>query len=174
MSPTVLPSAKPQKGLTGRGVLIAIVAFFGTIFAVNGAMIFLAIKTHSGLVANEPYRKGLHYNKRIEADERQKLLGWTEAVSAAPSGEVAIEFKARDGAPVRALRLSGVIGRPAEARDDRPLTFTEATPGRYVAQSPPLADGTWLISIEARRSETGHPAADAVVYKSRSRVCLKC
>ena len=52
--------------------------FFATVFVVNGAMIYSAVSTHSGLVANEPYRKGLHYNERIAADERQARLGWTE------------------------------------------------------------------------------------------------
>ena len=78
MSPTVLPPAPRQQGLRGRHVLWAFLGFFATVFVVNGAMIYSAVSTHSGLVANEPYRKGLHYNERIAADERQARLGWTE------------------------------------------------------------------------------------------------
>ena len=72
MSPTVLPTApRQQQGLRGRHVLWVFLGFFATVFVVNGAMIYSAVSTYSGLVANEPYRKGLHYNERIAAAERQ-------------------------------------------------------------------------------------------------------
>ena len=65
-------------------MLVAFIAFFGTIFLVNGTLIYEAISTHTGLVANEPYRKGLAYNERIAADERQARLGWTETLRGRP------------------------------------------------------------------------------------------
>ena len=65
-------------------MLWVFLGFFGVVFVVNGAMIYSAVSTHSGLVANEPYRKGLHYNERIDADERQAAwAGATHSRSAA-------------------------------------------------------------------------------------------
>jgi nitrogen fixation protein FixH len=69
MSGIVLPGAPRQQGLRGGHVLGAFLGFFATVFVVNGALIYSAISTYSGLVANEPYRKGLQYNERIAADE---------------------------------------------------------------------------------------------------------
>jgi len=71
MSPTVLPTApRQQQGLRGRHVLAGFLGFFAIVFVVNGAMMYAAVSTYSGLVANEPYRKGLHYNERLAAAER--------------------------------------------------------------------------------------------------------
>ena len=58
--------------LNGRHVLIGLLLFFGTIFAVNGYFMFVALSTYTGVVADEPYRKGLAYNARIAADERTR------------------------------------------------------------------------------------------------------
>jgi nitrogen fixation protein FixH len=70
--------ARRSRNVNGRDVLAILLSFFGVIFAVNGALIYAAVSTHTGLVANEPYRKGLAYNERILADERQAQLGWSE------------------------------------------------------------------------------------------------
>src|SRR5688572_2876208 len=88
------PSPSPQggggrvplfaNGLRGGHVLAAFLAFFGVIFAVNGVFLYMALSTHTGLVAQEPYRKGLHYNDRIAAAERQQALGWTSDLRLAP------------------------------------------------------------------------------------------
>ncbi|MFX8903205.1 FixH family protein, partial [Acinetobacter baumannii] len=80
MSPTVLPR-RAEQGLKGSHVLAVFLAVFGIVFVVNGSMIYNAVTTNAGLVANEPYRKGLHYNERIAADERQAQLHWSDGVS---------------------------------------------------------------------------------------------
>ena len=58
MRTRALPAARIS-GLRGHHVLAGFLAFFGVVLAVNGAMIYSAISTHTGLVAIEPYRKGL-------------------------------------------------------------------------------------------------------------------
>ena len=75
-------------------------------------MIYEAVSTHTGLVANEPYRKGLAYNERIGADERQARLGWTETLQVGRDGHVALALAERDGRAVRGLKVEGVLGRP--------------------------------------------------------------
>jgi len=74
-----LMAASPEvQGLRGRHVLFAFLGFFGVIFAVNGVFLYAALSTHTGVVANEPYRKGLNYNQRIAAFQAQEQLGWAE------------------------------------------------------------------------------------------------
>ena len=70
-----------ERVITGRMVLFGLIAFFGVVFAVNGTMLALALKTNTGMVANEPYRKGLKYNERIAAEERQQALGWKSEIT---------------------------------------------------------------------------------------------
>ena len=170
MSPTVLPTApRKAQGLQGRHVLAVFLAFFAAVFVANGAMIYSALSTHTGLVANEPYRKGLHYNERIAADARQARLGWVEAIEVTRDGLVRLKLTAPDGLPVTSLKIEGVLGRPSTNRHDVKLTFAETTAGRYEAQTPPLAEGNWIIALEAF---AGADQAEPV-YRMRRRLWLK-
>ncbi|MEQ1705902.1 MAG: FixH family protein, partial [Rickettsiales bacterium] len=62
--------------MTGKRVWWYFVAFFGFIAAVNAVMVTLAIRTHSGVVTEHPYEKGLAYNQVVEAEKNQQKLGW--------------------------------------------------------------------------------------------------
>ncbi len=175
MSPTVLPIARRPSGLTGRHVLVSVVLFFATVFAVNGVMLYKALSTHSGLVAQEPYRKGLHYNERIAADERQRDLGWRETISLEASGRIDVALMDAAGKPVTGLALTSVVGRPSEGRHDRRVPLTEREPGRYVGDAGLLDAGTWLLAVEARPVLA--PTADAAlrepIYRAKRRLWLK-
>lgn len=167
MSPTILIPRRPQ-GVQGRHVLGAFIAFFATIFLVNGALIYEAISTHTGLVANEPYRKGLAYNERIGADERQARLDWTETLVVGRDGHVTLALAERDGRAVRGLKVEGVLGRPATNRFDLKFALAETAPGQYEAQAGTIAEGSWLIALEVRQQTGAEP-----IYRSRRRLWLK-
>ena len=160
--------ARRQRNVNGRDVLALFLAFFGAIFAVNGALIYAAVSTHTGLVANEPYRKGLAYNERILAEERQAQLGWSERLELGRDGHLLLALAERDSRPVRGLRIQGVLGRAATNRQDINLAFVETAPGRYEAQGPEMAGGSWLIALEARIADGTEPA-----YRLRRRLWLK-
>ena len=168
MSPTVPDGATRQPGLRGRHVLGAFLGFFATVLIVNGVMIYWAVSTHSGLVANEPYRKGLHYNERIASDERQARLGWSDTVAVSRDGRVRMLLSEADGRAVHGMKITGVLGRPSTNHHDITLTLVEASPGHYAARTAALAEGNWLLSLEAR----AHDAADPV-YRMRRRLWLK-
>jgi nitrogen fixation protein FixH len=168
MSPTVLP-ARREPGLQGRHVLALFLAFFALVFLVNGAMIYSAVSTHTGLVSREPYRKGLHYNERIAAGERQAKLGWTDAVALSRDGRVVVAMRSGDGRPVTGLRIETTVGRPSTDRQDIRLGLSEVAPGRYEGATVPLAAGSWLLALEVR---TDKSAADPV-YRARRRLWLE-
>lgn len=169
MSPTTLPTARRQQGLQGRHVAIIFFAFFGAIFAMNGAMIYSAISTYSGIVSNEPYRKGLHYNDRIAADARQARLGWTETVAVGRDGHVVVTVLGRDGQPIGGASLEAQIGRPTTNRHDIKIDLRETAAGRYEAQVSALDEGNWTISIDVRTSDGGIEP----MYRTRRRLWLK-
>jgi nitrogen fixation protein FixH len=168
MSPTLLPSARKREGLAGRHVLGLLLAFFGAVFVVNGALIYEAVRTNSGLVANEPYRKGLHYNARIAADERQAQLGWRDSLDVTREGAVALVLKDGTGQPVAGLKVETVLGRPATNREDLRVALIEVAPGRYEAHTPPLAAGNWVVALEARAAGD----AEEPIYRTRRRLWL--
>ena len=171
MSPTTLPGAPREKGLTGRHVLIAFLSFFGVIFAVNGVLLHRALSTHGGVVANEPYMKGLEYNRRIEADERQAQLGWNANTALTRAGQVTVAFADTEGRPVRGLAVTGVLGRPAANAEDVSMRFSETAPGLYVASAGGIDPGTWLLSVEADRNAPG-ATGDTPEYRLKRRLWL--
>jgi nitrogen fixation protein FixH len=150
-------------------VAIVFFSFFTIIFMVNGAMVYSAITTHSGIVSNEPYRKGLYYNERIADDEKQSRLGWTDNVTIARDGRISIALAAEEVRPVTGMKVEAQVGRPSTNRFDGRFAFQETEPGRYEAQAGPLQPGNWIVSIEVRASDN---AADPV-YRMRRRLWLK-
>lgn len=153
--------------LTGRHVLLSLLGFFGVIFAVNGWFLYSALSTHTGVVANEPYRKGLAYNERIAAEDRQNALGWIEEVHAGRDGRIVIELKQATGSAVRNLVVTGLIGRPATVEYDRKLSFVEKD-GVYVADAGALGEGNWMVDAIVRAAPDQEP-----IYRMRKRLWLK-
>jgi len=174
---------------TGRGVFLTLAAFFGVVFAVNIFFVVTAVRTYTGVVAQEPYRKGLAYNQRIDADAQQAQLGWTAALTADKGGCTRLDLVAADGRPVSGLTVTGTLSRPSTAAFDRPLTYIETAPGRYESGSSEadrsssgqantgeqkttvaaLESGTWIVTLAARDS-----VSDAEpVYQLRRRLWLK-
>lgn len=162
-------SRAASAGIKGRHVLMMLVAFFGVVFAVNGVFLASALRTYTGVVSAEPYVKGLKYNERIEAGERQARLGWADALSLDIDGEVVLRLSDDAGRPLRGLKFRGTIGRPSTNRLDRQILLIEAEPGQYVARSGALDEGTWLVSLEGRSRDFGEDP----VYRIRRRVWLK-
>lgn len=157
-----------RRPLAGWHVLAGMVAFFTTVVSVNGAMIYSAISTYSGVVATEPYRKGLHYNDRVRADEIQQRMGWAHRLTVERDGRVELAITDADGLPVRDLDVRLVIGRPTTNRQDVVVALATAPSGHYVARIGTLAPGLWIAAIEAQMSQVGPEP----VYRARRRIWM--
>lgn len=153
--------------LRGGHVLAMAVAFFGIVFAVNGVFLFAALSTHTGVIANEPYRNGLAYNSRIADGDEQAALGWRETVILALDGRLSLHLTDQDGMPVRGLRIEATIGRPSTSRFDKSAVLAEGADGSYAAQFNTREGGGWIVTIEARAS-----GSDAPKFRSRRRLWL--
>ena len=169
MPPEDSKSSRPKRELTGRAVLLSLIAFFGVIFAVNIYFATEAVKTYTGVVSQEPYRKGLTYNRRIAADERQAELKWNVDVDVGKEGHAKLIFKGQDNQPVTALKVTATIGRPTTDVDDRTLTFAETQPGQYEADGAALGAGGWVFAAAAApvAGSDGEP-----LYRLRKRLWL--
>jgi nitrogen fixation protein FixH len=158
----------PGTSLDGRGVWRLLCLFFGGIFVVNGFFAYEALSTYTGEVSSEPFSQGLAYNDRIAASERQSLLEWRDVVQVERSGRVSVSINDASGAAVAGLDVRAELGRPSTDRDDRHLRFKTGELGHYVAETPALPPGTWIVTVEAAKSgDPEHP-----IYRSRRRVWL--
>jgi nitrogen fixation protein FixH len=165
---TLATTRERKPGLKGWHVLSALTLFFAAVFAVNAAMIYSAVSTYSGVVATEPFRKGLHYNDRILANERQLQLHWFDTLTIDREGRVELSITNADGRVIRGLNVGAIIGRPSTNREDVQLVLAADAAGHYQARMTPLAPGSWIVSIEARTS------AEAVepIFRARRRIWM--
>ncbi|MBI3114019.1 MAG: FixH family protein [Rhodospirillales bacterium] len=141
-----------ERVITGRMVLVGMLAFFGVVFAANGALVFFALETWPGLAAGRAYDTGLRYNQVLETARHQKALGWLSTLSLDAAGEtVVVRIAAPDGTPVEGLRTRITFRRPIGDEQERIATLAERTPGTYAgAAALPLA-GRWYGIVEAAR-----------------------
>jgi len=140
--------------ITGRHVLFGLLGFFGLVFAANGAFIFLALDSFSGLSTENAYQRGLDYNETLRAAETQRALGWRVEVTSEALGagrhRIAVDFLDKRGAPLDDLAVDGSLRRPTQDGQDRPIALARVAPGRYsVDVSLPLA-GQWDLVLAAR------------------------
>lgn len=145
---TPAPTA-PGFRIAGWHVLVAIIAFFGVIVAVDGAFLVAAYRTFPGQVSDTPYEDGLAYNRTVARRQAQLALGWS-ASAAVDGPSVVVEMRDRVGAPLEGLKVRGALRRPATETGKIELAFVETAPGRYAARTAP-ASGGWDLKIQAAR-----------------------
>jgi nitrogen fixation protein FixH len=151
-----LSETRPAFILKGWHVLVGFVVFFGLVIAVNTVFMVQAYRTFPGETSVTPYEDGLAYDATLKQMRDQKALGWRIAAGVAPSGRVKVEAFDRAGAPLRGLRVSGDLTRPATETGRRTIAFQEAAPGVYVA-SEGVLNGAWDLDVTAL-DERGHKA----------------
>ncbi len=157
----------PQHGLQGWHVLAIALGFFGSIFAVNGYFIVAALATHSGVVAEEPYRKGLGYNQRIAADDRQTALNWRADLDIKATGTITLTLHDAADHPIANQRVAVSLGRPTTRAFDRTLALAETAPGIYAGATRELAAGAWIADADIQ-----DPERQDLDYRIRRRLWL--
>jgi nitrogen fixation protein FixH len=144
---------KGQRVITGPMVLTGVLAFFAVVFAANGALVYFALDSFPGLVAEKPYETGLAYNRVLEAAKSQAKRGWTgELRLDVDQNRVLVRITGPGGEPVEGLSARIAFRRPLGEANERRVTLSETAPGVYAAQETlPLA-GRWIGTVEAGRT----------------------
>jgi nitrogen fixation protein FixH len=151
-----LTASRPAFTIKGWHVLVAFIAFFGLVIAVNTVFMVQAYRTFPGETSVTPYEDGLAYNTTLKQLQDQKALGWRITAGVSPAGRVQVQAFDRAGAPLHGLRMSGELLRPATETGRRMIAFQETAPGVYVAAEGVLS-GAWDLSLTAL-DERGHKA----------------
>jgi len=119
---------------------------------VNGALVYFAFSSWSGLTTERPYERGLAYNRNIEAQERQDALGWNLTASLRRDrDDVVLAVAAENGArrALDGLAIAVALERPMGAAGERRVDLKPAGDGRYVARVGALQKGQWDARIVA-------------------------
>ncbi len=161
--------ASTDKVWTGRRILIGLSAFFLSVFAANGIMVFYALSTFDGVETDDAYRKGRAYNHVLEADAAQDALGWTTAIeimsSRSPKGVslyTTIKVTTADGQAAPLVNPTLTFWRPTVQGMDVEATITAAGDGTYQGTAQLQREGNWIIRLNAETAD-GRP----YVYEER-------
>jgi nitrogen fixation protein FixH len=164
---TAIPAERRPFEVTGRLVLICIVAFFVTVATVNAIMIRFALTTFGGVETESSYKAGLAFKAEAAASVAQDRLGWSVDMRIDSSaGKTKVHVDVRDAAavPVRGLEIVVNAAHPADRRRDVMLTVFETSSGSFAA-SVPAGLGRRILAIELHRDGER-------VFRSLNRVAL--
>ena len=153
--------------LTGKHVLLLLFAFFGSVMAVNGAFVYFATSTFTGLDAPKAYRDGVAYNQTLDEARAQTALGWRSTLTVdteSPQTAVRLELVDADGLPLQGLAVSATWRRPTQAADDRTIDLGPDGPGGYAGTITLPARGNWDLSVVATDDHGAHYRLDRRVW----------
>ena len=142
------PAATP-KVITGRHVLIAVVAFFVVVVGLDSLFTVWALQTFPGEVSPRAYEDGLAYNRILAERRAEAALGWSSKVTqGSQPGQVTVRFVDAGGKPIEGLTVRADFNRPATQTGARSARLTSAVAGEY-AGGPALAGGAWDLTLTA-------------------------
>jgi nitrogen fixation protein FixH len=155
--------------ISGRTVLLSLLAFFGVVIGANVVMATLAITTMPGTEVESPYLTGVKYNSEIIAAREQVGRGWRMASQVDRDADgraiVRVEAQDRDGAPLSGLAVTVRLARPADKRADRIVALTERGGGSYIGETADVGAGIWGLEFDADRNGQR-------MFRSKNRVTL--
>ena len=145
----------PFRGpLNGAKVFAIFSMFFAVIIAVNLVMAWKAISTFPGLETTNSYLA----SQTFDADRAAQIaLGWTVA-AAVHQGDLQVTVTDDQGRPVEVAEITGIFGRPTEARDDQVPEF--AFDGSLYHAAVRADQGRWDLRLVAH-------AADGTQFRKR-------
>jgi nitrogen fixation protein FixH len=156
------------KEVTGRMVLVCLVAFFVAVAGVNAVMIRAAVSTFGGVETESAYQAGLAFARETAAVAAQDALRWqVKAKVSAAVDATLVELVATDagGRPLTGLQAFARLAHPTDKRADHVFELHETAPGRFQGTAG-AAVGQWAFEIELSRE-------GARMFRSRNRVFLR-
>jgi nitrogen fixation protein FixH len=144
----------PGRRLTGRGVLVWLLAFFGVTFAVNGAFVYFAVSTFPGVEVASSYKAGQQFEGEVTAGKAQAERAWTVDAAVRPAGDdasVEIHFRDKVGADLHGLDVRVRLTHTVDPNHDHSADLSEVASGTYRAVLPNVKAGMWNLAIEAYR-----------------------
>jgi len=145
------------------------VGFFVVVVAVNAGMMTAAFWTFNGLDTKNHYRRGIEYNKALEAQAAQVRRGWRTSVrfvqTGARRGRLEVSVSDRAGAGLLSLDVKALIVRPSNASDDFFAKLKPLGDGRYAADLAFPRAGRWRAEVLASRGSERHRVDRRLVIK---------
>lgn len=125
-----------------------IVLFFVVFVSVDMVFLTIAVRTNTGSVSENAYEDGLHYNRALDAVERQNSEGWSHLFSF-QDGVLRVQMKNNLSSNVPGAKVKAVFTRPVHAGEDFELVLDETDTGVYETRPEIPLPGQWNVRIYA-------------------------
>lgn len=142
-----------------------IVAFFVVVAILDGIFVYLATSTHTGVVSEQAYDKGLAYNDTVAAAEAQAALGWQHAIHL-EGGMLVFTLNGNDGVALNGAAVKAVIKRPIGDAQDFTLELRAAGDGRYEVPVSFPANGQWDARVYALWQDQDYQAHKRLIVEA--------
>ena len=165
--PTSKPT--PEQRRRDRWIPLSFFGMFACILVANGALVYYALNTWTGLGTDDAYVKGLAYNETLAASEAQAKQGWQAELdyraNAPLAGRLTLDLKDRHGTAIENAEVTALIVRPTHEGHDFPAALGQNGEGRYAADlNFPLA-GLWEIRLEVVHERGTHSLAKRLMVR---------
>ena len=152
--------------LTGKHVLLSLIGFFGVIFAVNGAFIYYAAKSWTGLDIDNSFVHGLSFEEDI-----QEAHEWKVEIDPKDLGNDVVRLNVIieriDGKSGTPYSMDAEVRRPVVANYDQDIQLTRTAARHYVGDVQVAGRGVWQIRVRGRNQDK------AVLFRADKRLFLK-
>ncbi len=138
---------KIEKPLSGWTVFMMFFAFFVLVAGVNAIFITNAMKSHSGVVTENPYEKGLAYNATLEKARNQPKL---KQVVTYKDERLKWSLADMSGMPITNANVTAHFIRPVKQGEDFVSSLTHQGSGLYSYMPEFPAKGQWTVKLDAQ------------------------
>ena len=141
------PHARKPVEFTGRHMLGLMLAFFGTVIAVNISLAVFARTSWTGLVVENAYVASQEFNERAAEGRAQAALGWKSSLVIA-GGEIRYRLTDASGAPIAVRGMTVKLRRPAYEAEDQVFALNPSAGGAFAIRRE-VRDGIWIVETDA-------------------------
>ena len=157
-------SESQQSAIYGRKVLWVILGFFATFASVDAMFVYMAAKTHTGVVSTRAYEVGVKYNETIKAADAQSKLQWDGSITLVDN-RLEYVLRGEGGVPITDATVTAEITRPTQKGMDFKAALSETAAGLYSSNINFPLDGQWDVRVYVQwQSKT---------YQQSSRILAK-
>lgn len=156
-----MENVKPKK--SDKYIPYYFVAFFIFLALADGMFVYLATSTHTGVVKEQAYEKGLDYNQVVAAKAAQDKLGW-ESTIIYDKGIIVASLLDNDKQPLQA-EVQLFLQRPTQDGEDFTLPLNPNADGTYGAAVTFPAKGQWDVTFVGKRGENSYQKRQRIIVE---------
>ncbi|HVZ08155.1 FixH family protein [Rhodopila sp.] len=141
-----------------------LIASLGIVIAVNGVMIFDALKTFPGEAGTDGFDLSNQYGRVIAAERQQAALGWHVETGVDQQRRPVVLVTDRDGQALAGAAVEAAAERPVGPEDYTRLALRDLGGGRLQSDTH-LFSGQWDLLVTVRSGNHVYTTTRRVVVR---------